>query len=310
MPIEARAEQHHRLQYSNNVTMVAQQLRPQVREAVTEVQASGEAMSAADLVGAVDAIETEGYDRRNIENPPKNTRRWLVHPKPLKSGQYIDDEEKMKRAMDPTSVYVESHTRAVQRAVADKILGVTLHSDGTFGTRNGGVLGAAAEGQSPGGSTTPLPAANYVAHNSTGLTLAKLKEAKEKLNQRFFGLEDGEAMYMAITPKQVTDLLNLADGDGNSLNAFAQQQLQNGAPTPLVGFRWIVTPRLPKDSNGNRLCPVWTRSNIALGIWEDVNGQMWNDTHADNKPYVRVRAFVDAVRLEDAGVEVVECVES
>jgi hypothetical protein len=289
--------------------MVAQQTRRTLREAVTEAPCSGEAHSVADLVGAVDAQESDGRDRRNIENVPKNSRRWVVFPTQTESGQYIDKVEKLQKAMDPTSVYVRTHTLAVQRGIGDKILGVEKQPDGTFKIRAGGILGTATDGKAPGSATVALPSGNIIAAGGTGLTLAKLKTSKEKLALREFGLEDEDEMYCAISPKQVTDLLDLADGDGTSLNAFQQLQLMNGKPTSLLGYTWIVTNRLPLDTNGDRMCPVWSRRNIVAGIWQDVEGAMWNDTSAKNTPYAHVGAFVDVVRAEDGGVEVITCVE-
>lgn len=310
MSIAVQSEAHHQLMYANNVMMVAQQTRRTLREAVTEAPCSGEAHSVADLVGAVDALESDGRDRRNVENVPLNSRRWVVFPTETQSGQYIDKAEKLQRAMDPTSVYVRTHTVAVQRGLGDKILGVEKQPNGTFKVRTGGILGTATDGKTPGASKVALPAGNFVAANATGLTLAKLKDAKEKLALREFGLEDDDdEMYCAISPKQVTDLLDIADGDGASLNAFQQLQLMNGKPTPLLGFKWIVTNRLPIDAAAARMCPVWSKRNIIAGIWQDVEGRMWNDTSAKNTPYAHVGAFVDCVRVEDGGVEVILCAE-
>ena len=310
MGLEVRAEAHHIQTYRDNVLMVAQQTRNPFRDAVSEVPCTGEAVNAADLVGSVEAQEAQGRERTNIENPPLNTRRWLVFPNEIQSGQYIDKVEKLKRAMDPTSIYVRTHTVAVQRAIADRILGVRMKSKGVFEIREGGILGAAVDGKNPGAANKALPSNNYVAASGTGLTLAKLTKSKEELALREFGIEDDDEMFCAISPKQVTDLLSIADGDGNSLNAFQQIQLKEGKPTPLMGLTWIVTNRLPKDSAGARMCPVWSKRNIILGVWQDVVGDMWPDSHAKNTPYAHVGAFVDSMRVEDEGVEVILCAET
>ena len=212
--------------------------------------------------------------------------------------------------MDPTSVYVQSHTLAVERAWGDKILGVKYVSKGVFELRDGGILGAAVDGKSPGAGKIALPASCYEAAGGVGLSLGKLKNSKERLNSDDFGLEDDDETFCAISPKQVTDLLDIADGDGTSLNAFQQLQLQSGKPTSLLGLTWIVTNRLPLDGNGDRMCPIWTKANILAGIWQDTLGRMWNDTSAKNTPYAHVGAYVDVVRAEDLGVHVIPCVES
>jgi len=309
MPIETLIEQHHRVMYRDNVQMVAQQTRNPLRMAVTEAPATGEAMNAADLVGSIEAQEDDGRARTNTENRPANTRRWLIRPNRIKSGQYIDTPEKLDKAMVPTSTYVRTHTMAVQRAIADRIMGIKYVSKGVYELREGGILGAAVEGKNRQ-TKVDLPAACFTPHNSEGLTLGKLKGGVERLQTDEFGVEDDDTIYCAITPRQKTNLLDLADGNGESLNAFAQMQLMNGKPTPLLGITWIMTNRLFRTSAGIRYCPMWTKRNIAMGVWMDVQGDIWNDTHADNTPYARVQAYVDVVRIEDLGVQVIECDET
>lgn len=307
MPIEVLVEQHHKLTYADNVKMVAQQQRGRIRPAVSSISASGEAVAFSDLIGKVNALRSDGRDRRNPENIPMNTRRWLVRPNAIMSGQYIDTAEKLDRAMDPTSNYVRAHTMAMVRAIDDIVLGVERQDNGSYAISQGGILGSVASGKRPD-VTTVLPPSSYIPANATGLTLGKLKEAMETLHEREFGMDDTDPLYCAISPVQVTNLLDLADGNGTALNAFAQDQLKNGVPTQLLGMSWIVTNNLPK-SGSTRFCPVWSKNNIVAGVWQDIRGQMWNDTHAQGTPYAFVDAFVAAGRAEDDGVLAIECIE-
>lgn len=307
MSLTPLLQAHHKLAYSNNVQMVAQQMQNPFRSAVTEMGCEGEAMSAADLIGKVEASEAPSRNRTNRENVPELSRRWFVRPLEIESGQYYDKEDVLDKVYDDKAKFIQAHTKAVMRGIGDKILGVRYVSKGVFELRDGGILGAAVDGKRPGSAKIALPSSCYIPANATGMTLGKLKDAKQGLNEDDFGLEDDDEMYCAISPAEVTDLLNIADGDGNSLNAFAQEQLRNGIPTPLMGLTWIVTNRLPKDASGARMCPIWTKANIGLGIWQDIQGEIWNDSHAKNTPYAHVGAFVDAVRLEDLGVRVILC---
>ena len=306
--IEIRVEAHHKLTYSQNVEMVAQQKRGRIRGRVTEHPASGEAMSIADLVGTVDAVRVHERDRRNMDNRPDNTRRWLVFREKLKSGQYIDSEEKLKKAMDPTAVYTKTHTSAVVRELDDVIMGIEKQG-ARFVVTDGGILGAATEGKR-GTAKSDLPDKCFIEAAGSGLSLAKLRQAKRDLNLDEHGLEDEETTYAAITPWQVDDLLKIAEDSVPNLNAYTVDQLKNGKPTTLLGFEWIVTNRLPYKSGLERMCPIWTKSNIHLGLWQDVRGRMWNDTSADNTPYCVVDARADCGRVEDDGVRVILCDET
>lgn len=296
--------------YRGNITMVAQQMNGRIRPYVSEVVGTGEATDVADLVGTVRARRGDIDEMRNHDNPPNNTRRWAVLPDPVSSGQYLRSAEKMARAMDPTSTYVTTHTKAVVREIDDICMGTVYQNGSTWAVGSGGILGGAVEGRRPGGALVPLPAKCYTAQGGAGMTLDKLKEAVERLQIDEFGLDEMDQLYCGITPRQHTELLDLADGNGQSLNAFIQQQLVDGRVTKLLSLDFVVTNSLPMDGNGDRMCPIWAKSNIALAIWKDITGDMWNDTHAKNTPYAQVEAYVDAVRIQDDGVHVIACQET
>lgn len=306
MPIAPLVEQHHRLTYSNNVIMVAQQLRNPLMDTVTTIRATGEAMSAGDMLNAVEYVYGEERSRTNVENPMSGSRRWLIRPPEIKSGQYIDDEDKFDMAMDPTSNFVQGHTKAVLRGCMDRIMGVRK-LNGAYVVTDGGILGNAIEGKRPGTTGTALPGGQIIPVGGTGLTVDKMRTAILTLNNADFGLEDDDQLYCLLSPTQKDNLLALAQASTTPLNAFNIEQLKNGKPTDLMGINWRFSNRVPKDSAGNWLCPVWAKSNIVEGIWQDVEGDVWNDTHADNKPYVRVRTRRDVVRLQDKGVVVMTC---
>lgn len=304
--------QHHKLQYAASVQMVAQQTKNPFQSAVTTASASGEAQSVSDLLDAVEYSRGKEKSRRNPENPVTGSRRWAVLPEPVETGQYITKEDKFRTATDPTSSYVRAHTMAVNRGRADLILGISKGDGGKFSVTEGGVLGIAREGKTPG-TGTALPASQYLANGGTGLSLDKLIAAVEKLNLADFGLEDNmDELFCAITPKQKTDLLNIAAASKVNLNAFQIQQLETGKPTTLMGITWIFTNRLPLKSGTAdiRLNPVWAKSNIIEAEWQAVKGEMWNDTAAKNLPYAYVSSYTDVVRAQDKGVVVIESKEA
>lgn len=303
--------QHHKLQYASNVTMVAQQTRNPMQAAVTTVPASGEAQSVADLLDTVDAVRGDEKSRRNVETPVTGSRRWVVLQPSIKAGGYITKEEKFRTAADPTSNYVLGYTRSVNRACGDLALGVSKQSDGIFRITEGGVLGIAREGKTPGVGTA-LPASQYIDNGGTGLGLDKLIAGQEKLRLADFGMEDNfDQLFCAISPKQITNLLNIAAESKLNLNAFEIAQLKDGKPTTLLGVTWIFSNRLPLKAGTTdiRLNPIWAKSNIIYAEWQGVQGRMWNDTSAENLPYAMVDTYADCVRAQDKGVVVIESKE-
>ncbi|AZB54435.1 hypothetical protein EBL89_03525 [Cereibacter sphaeroides] len=308
MPQSMLVEAHHRLMYANSVTMVAQQTRDPFAGAVTDASATGEAQSVTDLVDAGEYAYGEERSRRNPEMPISGSRRWVVMPPVIESGQYIDKEDKWRTATDPTSTIVTTHTRRVIRGKADRTLGIRKADDGTYTVQDGGILGYATEGKR-GTTQVGLPSSQLVPVGTTGLTLDKLRDAVKTLKLFDFGVEDDDLLYCAITPNQEDNLLAIAAAAGPNLNTFNIEQLREGKPSRLMGINWILTNRLPVDAADSRLCPIWSKKNIVRGIWQDVQGDMWNDTHAKNLPYAYVSAYVDCVRVQDKGVIVIECKE-
>ncbi|MEM7317400.1 MAG: phage capsid protein [Pseudomonadota bacterium] len=309
-------EAHHKLTYSDNVKMVAQQMMNPLRNAVTIVPCDGEAKNMADLIEELDYIEGEDYSRTNPENPPKRHRRWLVRPTDISSGQLITKEEKFDQAMDPTSVLFRAHIKACERGVFDRILGVRKKKSEPATLAEGGIFGKVAEGKTPG-ALVALPTGNYVSSDygetpgtHVGLTLPKMRRATEAMELEDFGLETEDEIWGMITPKQKTDLINLAVETGKNLNPFEVKNIKEGKPGELLGINWLFTNRLPVDSNGRRLIPLWSKANIICGMWQDLEGQIFNDGSSRNLPRILVDCYPTCGRVEDEGVRIIRCEET
>lgn len=312
MPYPMNVEQHHRLQYSNSVTMVAQQMRNVIMPAVTIIPANGEAQSVTDLFGQVDYMRGEARSRRNVENPVGGSRRWVVYEPTdeIESGQYIDREDKFRTATDPTSNFVRAHTAAVTRGQMDQLLGIEKVG-ANFAVTRGGIYGIAREGKTPGAVGTALPDGQILPDDTNGLTLEKLILAVEMLQLADFGIDAQlDPLYGLITPKQKSDLLRIAAATAANINAFDVKQLESGQPTTLMGVNWIMTNRVPKSATGKRMVAIWSKTNIIGGEYQPLKGDMWNDTSAKNKPYCNVSCHLDCVRAQDEGVVVIPCTET
>jgi hypothetical protein len=308
MPLAPALEPHQKLAYTDAVAFVAQQMKNPLAATVTSIKAVGEAQSATDFFNQLDYLYGEERTRRNIENPITGSRRWLIRPQYIKSGQYIDEEDKVDMLRDPTADIVRAHTIAVLRGCMDRIVGVRK-IDGFYRVTDGGILGNAVEGKRPGTSGVALPGSQIIPVGGTGLTIDKLRLAILTLQLADFGLEDDDPLYALIGPKQRDNLLQIAQASTTPLNAFNIEQLRDGKPSMLMGITWITSNRVPRNTaNTADIIPVWTKRNIVEGVWNEIEGQVWNDTHADNKPYARVQTRRDVVRLQDKGVIAIECI--
>ena len=307
MSFQQTVEAHHTLTYAQNAMMVAQQLQNPLRQAVTiQSGLTGEARRVSDLLNKKKAQRGSDYGRNNPDTRSKWDSRWLVRPEVIHDGELIDTIDKWDMALDPTSSLVQNSIAAVEREVFDIILGIEEKSADVFTVSGSGILGLATSGKRPS-TSSPLPSGNVVAHGGTGLTIEKLRATRKALKKADFGIEDNDPLWACITPDQEDDLLAIAQQAGPSLNAFNIEQLRTGKPTPLLGINWILTNRLPTSAANVRMIPVWSKSNVVAGFWQDVEGRIWNDTSKQNLPYIYTSAFVDAVRIQDGGVRVIEC---
>jgi len=304
MPLDQRVEDHHKLLFSENFLMVTQRLGSKLRPFVTEQQCTGEGANVADLIGTVNYQRGNSRRRSNIENVPERTRRWLVYRDPIETGQYLDSVDKFRMIDDPTSKLYETHVNAIRRGVDDTILGL----DENGAVAEGGIFGKIAEGKRPGNAGIDLPSSYQTAAGGTGLTIPKLRAARKKL-----GLDENDLdMYrpcMAITTNQHDNLLGIVESASGNLNMLEQPTVKSGKVTSLMGFDFIEINRLPKQGTTRR-CPIWLKDKVVLGVWQDVKPDMWNDTHARNTPYMHCDAYMDATRIEDLGIHVIECEEA
>lgn len=309
MSYQQLVEQHHRLTYRDNVVMVAQQLQNPLRSAVTIVDGRGEAMNVAQLFGKKDARRAPDRDRKNPDNPTPRSSRWLMRPEAIEDGEYIDNATKWDSAMDASSILFRNNIASVERGIYDAILGVEQRSDGSFAVGSTGMMGGTRSGKR-GETANNLQVGQTIAHSSARLTLDKLREAKLIINKNDFGIEQEDPLYALLTPEQVDDLIGISAAAGNNINLLDVEQLRSGKPTPLLGITWIVSNRVPTTSGGNRLVPVWAKKNVVAAFWQDIKGDLWNDTSAKNLPYMYASAVVDATRIEDGGFVIIECTET
>lgn len=304
MSFDQLVEQHHKVTFAAELNLALSYNGSKFRPFVTEQTCAGEATTAAELIGDIEYMRGTGRRRTNIENVPARVRRWLVYRGPIETGQYLDKEDKFRQAMDASSALMQRHVGAVRKGIDDTILGVDQNGQ----IDAGGVLGPVLEGKEHTTAPKSLPSKHLTVHGGAGLTIAKLRKARKQL-----GLDENDMAVvqpvMAITTSQHDDLLGIVETASASLNMLEQPHIVEGKVKRLMGFNFVESNRLPHDGT-SRSCPVWLKDKVVLGVYEDVKGDMWNDTSARNTPYMHVECTMDATRTEDEGVHVIECVES
>jgi hypothetical protein len=278
-------------QYSTNVALLLQQRGSRLRDSVTSNNYTGKAAKAVEQIGAVTAQArvTRHGDTPLISTP--HDARW-VFPTDYEWADLIDDQDKLRMLIDPTSPYAQNGAFALGRAMDDDII-TAFFADAKTGEN--------------GTTTTAFDTANQqIAAGAAGLTIAKLREAKKILLGNEVDV-DMDPLFMAVTAKQLDDLLGTTEvtsSDYNTVKALVQ-----GDVDTFMGFKFIHTERLGVDGSSNRRVAAWARSGMHLGIWNNINARV---SERDDKSYanqVYVKGTYGATRTEEGKVVEILCAE-
>lgn len=275
-------------QYSSTLQNLVQQKGSRLRPLVRTESLRGE-YGYFDQIGATSVIErtSRHSPSPNIETP--HSRRQVTM-RDFEWGEVVDNQDKLRMLVDPTSSYLQSAMWAMGRKVDDLIIEA--------------MNGSAKTGKT-GSTTQALPSAQKIAVASTGLTLTKLLTAKEILDAA--EVDPDEPRYMAVTAKQVTDLLTTTEiksADYNTVKALAMGQIDTFA-----GFKFIRTERLTVDGSSDRLCLAWVQSGVLLAIGEDMVGRIGERSDLGYSMYAYAKMSFGATRMEEAKVVQIACDE-
>jgi len=275
-------------QFSSNVQMLSQQMGSLLRTAVDSESVNGE-KAFFDQVGAASAVlrTSRHADTPLVETP--HSRR-MVTMSDYEYADLIDDQDKVRLLVDPTSTYSRAAAAAMGRAMDDVVITAAL------GTSNTG---------KDGSTSTALPAGQKIAHGSAGLTIAKLVSAKELLDAA--SVDPSIPRFIVVSPKQISDLLNnttVTSSDFNTVKALAQGEINS-----FVGFQFIVSNRLNTDSNSDRQVIAFASDGIKLAVGKEPAARI--DERADKSYSTQVYycQSIGATRMEEEKVVEIACNE-
>jgi hypothetical protein len=276
-------------QFSANIQMLSQQMGSLLRNAVDVETVTGE-KAFFDQVGSAAAVQRTS---RHADTPLIDTphSRRMVTMSDFEYADLIDDQDKVRLLVDPTSTYSRAAAAAMGRAMDDVIISAAL--------------GTALTGKDGGTSTAFATATNQIAAGATGLTLAKLIQAKEILDAG--DVDPSIPRYIAVSPKQISNLLNsttVTSSDFNTVKALAMGEINS-----FVGFNFIVTNRLGVDGSAARRVIAFAMDGIKLAIGREPTARI--DERADKSYATQIyyAMTLGATRMEEKKVVEVLCAE-
>lgn len=306
-------------QYSTNVMMLLQQQGSKLRNTVQNMSFTGKAASVAEQFGSVSPVRNQS---RHSDTPLISTpqdKRWM-YPNDYDWADLVDSQDKLRMLIDPTSQYAMAGAWAMGRAIDDEIIA------GFFGSNNTGENGTSATGTLYSfGSNSQSVAATVGASAATGLNIAKLRAAKRKLMEAQVDV-DNDQLFCVISAKQHDDLLN--EAQAISLDYNTRPVLVDGRINAFMGFNFIHSERIPggagfntvinpgvtsADSDGSYqagtrwMVPVFARSGMAMGLWNDVTTSIDRRPDKRNSYQVYVTGTFGATRLEEKRCVIINC---
>jgi hypothetical protein len=272
--------------------MLSQQMGSLLR-GVVDVESVVGKNAFFDQVGKTTAVvrSSRHADTPQVDTPHSRRRVTLAD---YEWADLIDNADKVRLLIDPTSSYAKAAAAAMGRAMDDVIIAA---------------LGGTSYTGETGTTTVALPSAQkpYTASQSDGLTVAKLLNAKKILD--LADVDPSLPRFLVCGPTQISDLLNTTEvksSDYNTVKALAMGQLDS-----FLGFKFIVSNRLKFDATNadDRLAYAFTSDAIKLAIGQDVIARI--DERADKSYSTQVyyAMSIGATRMEEEKVVEIACDE-
>lgn len=283
-------------QYSSNIQLLLQQKGSKLRSRVMTGSHTGKQASPVDQIGAVSAQRVTGRFQAMPRVDAATDRRW-VFPVDYDLPQLIDSFDRLRLLTDPNSSYVQNATYAMGRAMDDEII-TAFFADAQTGET--------------GATATSLPAGQSVdvafgAAGEVGLTVAKLREAKRILMANQVDIES-DPITCVVTAKQHDDLLGQAQVVSTDFND--KPVLVEGKVIRFLGIDIVHCERLALEATDDRRVPVFAKSGMYLGVWDDVKNSISQRNDLRGEPWqAYTKGTFGATRLEEGKVVEVECDE-
>ena len=283
-------------QYSSNVQMLSQQMGSYLRGAVDVESVVGK-NAFFDQVGKTTAqLRTSRHaDTPQLDTPHSRRRVSLAD---YEWADLIDNADKVRLLIDPTSSYAKAAAAAMGRAMDDVV--ITALGGNAFAGETGSTSVPLSSGQRPYSASQGNDAAG-------GLSITKLLEAKKILD--LADVDPSIQRYFLCGPNQISNLLGttqITSSDFNTVKALAQGQVDS-----FLGFKFIVSNRLKFDATNtdDRLCYAFTQDAIKLAIGQDVLARI--DERADKSYSTQVyyAMSIGATRMEEEKVVEIACDE-
>jgi len=280
-------------EYKTNVELLMQQQESRLRGMVSTDSYVGKQASAIEQFGEATAQKRTS---RHSDTPLLNLsqdKRW-VFPIDYEWASLIDQVDKLRMRISPEGQYTKAAAAAMLRAIDDELILAFFAS--AFKGENGTTSDAF--------DTTTHGVGHDVGGTASGLNVAKLQLGLRKLMTAHKG-DIMEPTYGAISSYEHDLLLKEIQVVNKDYNGGAAV-LENGRIRRFMGFEFALTERLTTDGT-DRLIPLWVKSGMHLGVWQDLMASIDKRADKGNSWQVYTSMTIGATRTQAGKVIRVLC---
>jgi hypothetical protein len=285
---------HYVQQYANNIGLLLQQKGSKLRPYVMSGSHVGKQASVIDQFGAISMQPVTSRYSPIGRTDASTDRRW-IRPSDFELNQIIDSFDKLRLLTDPESMYVQNAMYAAGRQMDDLILAAF------FGTAYTGEQGA---------TSTTFPSGQQVAVNfgaaaNVGLTVAKLREARRVLMSNEVDI-DSDSITAIVKAKQYDNLL--AEAQVISTDFNDRPVMADGKLVKFLGINILHCERVPADTSSYDRIPVFAKSGMYLGLWNDMEVDISQRKDLSSLPWqAYLKMSAGATRLEEGKIVEIKC---
>lgn len=286
--------------YADHLELLSQQKVSRLRRAVSVGHHTGEGASPVDQIeemGLMSPVVSRNAPK-TFEEPLYETR-W-VFPTAFVKYTLVGKPDKVKLAVEVNSPILESQVASANRTQDDLIYSAM------FGTAKTG---------KDGGTNTTFPAGNQVAvtvgggGGNVGLNTDKIEAGMQLLMTNEVDLDDpNNKVYIAINGKLNTDLMN-------QLKLINKDYTQNGVTSYMIpswrNVEFIHYEGLDTNGSGYLRCPMWSKSGMHLGVWQEIQGEIRQNYQFEFNPWeMGTTMIMGATRIDEQKVVELICTAS
>ncbi len=287
MPVFDTVENHHVIQFSNKLHVLAQQMEAKFRPWVDIVQVTGEKFMY-DRIGSLEAREVNGrYQQVQFDDINMSRRALLTTPIVVTVG--VDEKDVLRLLQDPSSRLIQACMAAMQRKF-DRIVSAAAFAD-VYTGKNGDTAVTFAN---DGGRTVTATA---------GLTYEKLLSLIEN---RIDDDVDSKEMGLFIAGKEHTALMNeqqLTSGDYSREFAVDKGMIQRAAGLNVQTFSANATLPVLDVTSGVRSCIAMVKGAMVVGMQKEFSVKIEDRPDLHFTKQIKVSGILGAARTEGKRIQ-------